>query len=262
MTTLHNFLTRYGDSLAQRVTLTCQILHDPIRDAGTTPDMDARLPPPAPLLPGPGRGRQGPRPRLLRPAPARLLLLRGNGGGQVPDHARPPRARPRPLRTLVMCPPHLTGKWAREAQGVLPDVHVISLAGPDALARLTRFATRLRTCGRIPPTAHEVWILGRERAKLHHTWRPAYATRLMYRVEQRWTPQGPVPHARTWRDPACLRCGQAPPRHRRRPPARRRPRQEAHVLPALRRARLLGEPHRSAPVRSRRVHQAPPPRHF
>ena len=208
MTTLHNFLTRYGDSLAQRVTLTCQILHDPTRDAGATPDLDARLT------------------QLLRPcypaqAEAAKALARAiydqhqhacycsgeMGVGKCQITLALIGLSPRPLRTLIMCPPHLTGKWAREAQGVLPHVQVISLAGPDALARLTRFATRLRTCGRIPPTAHEVWILGRERAKLHHTWRPAYATRLMHRMEQRWTPQGPVPHARTWRDPACLRCG-------------------------------------------------------
>ena len=41
--TLQEFLTQCGESLAQRVTQTCQILHDPVRDAGTLPDMDTRL---------------------------------------------------------------------------------------------------------------------------------------------------------------------------------------------------------------------------
>ena len=41
--TLQAFLTQCGESLAQRVTQTCQILHDPVRDAGTLPDMDTRL---------------------------------------------------------------------------------------------------------------------------------------------------------------------------------------------------------------------------
>ena len=208
MDNLHDFLTRYGDSLAQRVTQTCQILHDPVRDAGQTPTLDGRLT------------------RLLRPCyPAqreaakalarafyderqRACYCAGEMGvGKCQITLALIAMSPRPLRTLVMCPPHLTGKWEREAQSVLPTVQVISLAGPDTLSRLTRVASRIKRGGRIPPTTHEVWILGRERAKLHHRWRPAYATRLMYRIEQVATPQGLVPRARTWRDPACLRCG-------------------------------------------------------
>lgn len=41
--TLQEFLTRFGEPLAQRVTETFNILHDPVRDLGTTPDLDQRL---------------------------------------------------------------------------------------------------------------------------------------------------------------------------------------------------------------------------
>ena len=41
--TLQEFLTRFGEPLAQRVTETFNILHDPVRDLGTTPDLDRRL---------------------------------------------------------------------------------------------------------------------------------------------------------------------------------------------------------------------------
>ena len=40
---LYTFLDRFGEPLAQRVAQTFQILHDPLRDAGTTPAYDAAL---------------------------------------------------------------------------------------------------------------------------------------------------------------------------------------------------------------------------
>ena len=40
---LYKFLDRFGEPLAQRVAQTFQVLHDPFRDAGTTPDYDTAL---------------------------------------------------------------------------------------------------------------------------------------------------------------------------------------------------------------------------
>lgn len=115
---------------------------------------------------------------------------------------------PRPLRTLVMCPPHLVPKWQREAEAILPHVRVVPLAGPDSLAHLTRLARARRTAGSIAPDVPEVWVLGRERAKLHHSWRPAASQRLRHRSDhQKTTPPGQTPPLLVWREPACLRCG-------------------------------------------------------
>jgi len=206
--TLQEFLTRFGEPLAQRVTETFNILHDPVRDLGTTPDLDQRL---ATLLhpcyPAQGEAAKALARAYFEEGQQAALLSGEMGVGKCEVTLALVALAPRPLRTLIMCPPHLVPKWEREATAVLPEVRVISLGGPDSLAHLTGLATVRRTYGRKPPAQHEVWVLGRERAKLHHAWRPAYAGRLMYRLQELHNPTGPTRDLQVWREPACLRCG-------------------------------------------------------
>ena len=75
-------------------------------------------------------------------------------------------------RVLVMCPSHLVQKWIREAKETIPDVRTVNLNGKsmDSLIDLK--------VNRPKPKGMEVWVLGKERAKLHYQRRPGvYAPR-------------------------------------------------------------------------------------
>ena len=206
--TLQEFLTRFGEPLAQRVTETFNILHDPVRDLGTTPDLDRRLATLIrPCYPAQGEAAKALARAYFEDGQQAALLSGEMGVGKSQVALALLALAPRPLRTLIMCPPHLVPKWEREATAVLPQVRVISLGGPDSLGHLTGLARVLRTAGRKPPAQHEVWVLGRERAKLHHAWRPAYEGRLMVRRQEPANPTDPTPDLQVWREPACLRCG-------------------------------------------------------
>ena len=75
---------------------------------------------------------------------------------------------PKPMRTLVVCPPHLVKKWIRETRETLPDVNIVNLNGRDVLKKLARAAFN-----KTRPQKHEIWVIGRERLKLSCGWKPA-----------------------------------------------------------------------------------------
>lgn len=77
-------------------------------------------------------------------------------------------AAPEPLRVLVVCPPHLVPKWAREAKETIPKVKVVTLNGKETLQKLGTLLWRKER-----PESPEVWIIGRERLKLSFPWEPA-----------------------------------------------------------------------------------------
>ena len=204
--TLQEFLTRFGEPLAKRVTETFNILHDPVRDQDVRPDLDQRLE----TLRRPCYPAQAEAAKALARAyfedGQRAAIVSGEMGvGKCQCTLALLALAPRPFRTLIMCPPHLVQKWGREAEAVLPDVHVVSLSGPDYLTHLTGLMKHIRTYGRQSPTHHEVWILGRERAKFHHAWRPGYAERLLFNAKRLRTETGEL---QAWKGATCLRCGQ------------------------------------------------------
>ena len=69
-------------------------------------------------------------------------------------------------RVLVMCPSHLVQKWIREAKETIPDVKTVNLNG-RGLGEL--LALKL---DKPKPEGMEVWVLGKERAKLHYQRKP------------------------------------------------------------------------------------------
>ena len=71
-------------------------------------------------------------------------------------------------RVLVLCPPHLTGKWRREVEETAPGARAVIVRSITDLERL-RFST-----GSGPLFA----VMSREKAKLSYRWMPA--------VNQRW----------------------------------------------------------------------------
>lgn len=203
MPTLHEFLDRFGSSLAERVATAFRTLHDPFRDQD--PGLDSRLAGlMRPCYPAQAEAAKALAKALFQRRRRAAYVCGEMGVGKSQVALALLHLSPAPLRTLVLCPPHLTPKWAREAASVIPDVHTFDLNGPDALSRLTRLADALRAGASTHPDRHELWILGRERAKLHHGWRPAVHQRLRARFHEQ--PDG-TRQLVTWRDAACLQCG-------------------------------------------------------
>lgn len=66
-----------------------------------------------------------------------------------------------PVRTLVLCPPHLVSTWQEEVAQSLGDaVRVVHAGGANALSLLTQ----LRNAPKVPDKP-EFWLLGFNRAK-------------------------------------------------------------------------------------------------
>lgn len=75
-----------------------------------------------------------------------------------------------PMRTLVLCPPHLISTWQDEIKESLGDTAlVINASGPNALSLLVR----LRGEARIPDKP-EFWLMGFNRAKTNYSWKPSF----------------------------------------------------------------------------------------
>jgi SAM-dependent methyltransferase len=96
--------------------------------------------------------------------------------------------RARPFLTVVLCPPHLVPKWAREAGRLAPGARVVVPEG-DGVERLraAREAVEAAAAG-----AEVILILSREAAKLGPLHRPALVPKFFGRDGWRW---------------ACPRCG-------------------------------------------------------
>ena len=93
-------------------------------------------------------------------------------------------------RVLVMAPPHLVEKWAREVHETVPSVRT----------RIVESMTQVEALRFEVGTGPLFVILSREKAKLSHSWRPAYVERKRY-----LTGEG-RPYAYTV--PSCPRCGE------------------------------------------------------
>lgn len=77
-----------------------------------------------------------------------------------------------PIRTLIICPPHLVSTWTEELSDSLGNtVHIVDASGPNALSLLTQ----LRNAPRIP-AKNEFWIMGFNRAKTSFSWTMRYFT--------------------------------------------------------------------------------------
>jgi len=77
---------------------------------------------------------------------------------------------PRPVRTIVVCPPHLVRKWAREIRETSDDALIFDINGKDVIRRLAALRDRFKE----RPKKHEFYIIGRERLKQRYGWRPAF----------------------------------------------------------------------------------------
>ena len=75
-----------------------------------------------------------------------------------------------PIRTLVLCPPHLVSTWKEEIEESLGKAAlVINASGPNALSLLIR----LRSDARIPDKP-EFWLISFNRAKTNYSWKSSF----------------------------------------------------------------------------------------
>ena len=77
---------------------------------------------------------------------------------------------PRPVRTIVVCPPHLVRKWAREIRETSEDALIFDINGKDVIRRLAGLREQLKE----RPQKHEFYIIGRERLKQRYGWKAAF----------------------------------------------------------------------------------------
>ncbi|MDR0453666.1 MAG: DEAD/DEAH box helicase [Deferribacteraceae bacterium] len=68
-------------------------------------------------------------------------------------------------RTLIICPPHLVRKWAREIKVTDPNVADVKILESISDVELTK------------PVGREYWIVSKEKAKLHYSEKTGYWTR-------------------------------------------------------------------------------------
>lgn len=64
-------------------------------------------------------------------------------------------------RILIQCPGHLVKKWIREAQDTIPGCNCINLNGKSLDLLIANKLTSIK------PVGMEIWVMGKERAKLH-----------------------------------------------------------------------------------------------
>src|SRR5699024_2747369 len=75
----------------------------------------------------------------------------------------------RPMRNIVVCPPHLVGKWAREIQTIYPCAFVRKINSGAANRLLAAAASENPG----PPARPEFWIIGRVRMRMDYLAEPA-----------------------------------------------------------------------------------------
>jgi hypothetical protein len=82
----------------------------------------------------------------------------------------------RPQRVIVVCPPHLVQKWAREIRETIPDcgVYTVNHAGVNAM--LARAANKNPGA----PEKPEFWIIGRVRMRMSFRRQPAAVPRTIH----------------------------------------------------------------------------------
>jgi superfamily II DNA or RNA helicase len=192
--TVDEYLAAYAGQLGSAVVARSRPLFDPLRDSWS-PRMQT-------LLRKPFRAQgdviMGAATALRRRADVQIIGETGVGKtlmGAAICHAHFERA----YRVLVMCPPHLVRKWAREVTMTIPKARAYILHELKDVVRLRHVD---------PPEAPEFYVVSRERAKLGYFWKPAFVPRLAWERQEDAGGSGRRKRRLvTSRVPACPRCG-------------------------------------------------------
>jgi len=73
-------------------------------------------------------------------------------------------------RILIQCPGHLVKKWIREAQETIPNCNCININGKSLSLLIDNKLQRTK------PVGTEIWVMGKDRAKLHYQRVPQMIT--------------------------------------------------------------------------------------
>ncbi len=164
--TLAKFVEKYHKRLVERLNKDLKPLYEPtsIADANESAKMRALLRTPYPVQ---GEVIKGLSMAMFDRERTKVFICGEMGTGKTTIANAVTYLAPRPLRTLVVSPPHLTEKWKREIKQTVPSAIVRDITGKDAITKLSL----LKGAGR--PFTHDFWIISKERAKLSYRWRPA-----------------------------------------------------------------------------------------
>jgi len=164
---LRTFLSRYGEALKQKVLTAFQPLYNPVKKDSWDNEAELKL----------SELKRKPFPAQVDSILAiakgffmekrKGLILNGEMGvGKTIEAISVAHLIPKVnYRVLVMCPGHLVQKWIREIEITLPRCRVINING-----RGLKEIEELRYAGK--PTCPEFYVVGKERAKNHHQWKP------------------------------------------------------------------------------------------
>jgi superfamily II DNA or RNA helicase len=193
--TIHDYLRCHSDEIGQRILSSYPSLHNP--DAAPSPLVSRmmRTPYPAQTLAIMGISK-----RWQLGRNANVIAECGAGKTLIALGSMLAHSAASPFSTLVMCPPHLVEKWARETFLTLPQVQVFLIddmrnggnprephgvnevrlrRGEIVREGLHTSLSDLRRLGRkgwrklCPGTA--VFCIGREKAKLSYFWKHCFA---------------------------------------------------------------------------------------
>ena len=189
--TLKEFLDQWGEALAERVMKVTQPVHNPL-DQEPDEETDRKL---QKINQFRNHSRLG----SILPAQAEIikavakgffiknyksLILAGEmGTGKTLMAASVVKLSHSPIRTLVVCPPHLTKKWCQEIRQSIPGVYVENTSGKDAVAKLIT----LMESGKKKPERFEFYICSRERVKNSYGWKPAVFNRCIDSGNRNWS---------------------------------------------------------------------------
>jgi len=169
---LKDFLDKYGENMAEKVTQDLSVIHDPVNEKETE---ITKLLGSMKKKPFPSQGE-------IIKACYKSLISGNNAVYTVCEMGTGKTLmavacsyilykKERIRRVLVMCPPTLVRKWIQEIKDSLDDVKTYNLNGKDVIPQLENLM-RQPESNRL-----EFYAIGRERAKTGFLWRPAVAAR-------------------------------------------------------------------------------------
>ncbi len=166
---LKEFLDKYNTVIAAAIEKNLTPLYNPLRPDGVE-DFGKKIP----LLrrePFPVQSEviKGLSKAIYKDGRQHLFLCGEMGSGKSFISLAVVAMSPAPMRTLVVCPTHLVEKWGRETRLSLGDSARLADLSADNAIEILDGLRSIKT----PPQSHEIYVIGKERAKLSYGWRPA-----------------------------------------------------------------------------------------
>lgn len=182
------FMERFGHSLANNSRDIIQPLHIPGSESEYKEGMSSLLRPPFYVQ---GETIQAICKALYKEDKKTIFIIGEQGVGKTEIACGVVNAAHKPMRVLVLAPPHLIKKWGEEIAATIPNAKVIDISGKDCLKSLQALSGKRKE----KPAVHEFYIMSKERAKGHYSVMPAFNYKLDMNIIGN-------------RDVSCPKCGQ------------------------------------------------------